>query len=157
MLERIISGGQTGVDRGAIGAALKLGFPYGGWVPDGRRAEKGGVVPACFEGMKEAGDYRERTRLNIADANATLVLTPGEPTGGTYMRLLTLDVNRPWCSRQQGPERAALLGVLTDQVLLWLSLNPIRVLNVAGPRESKCPGIERLTFDLISQVIHRLR
>ena len=64
-LEKIISGGQTGVDRGAIGAALELGFPYGGWVPDGRKAELGGVVPACFEGMEEGGDYKERTRRNL--------------------------------------------------------------------------------------------
>lgn len=168
MLERIISGGQTGVDRGAIGAALELGFPYGGWVPDGRLAEKGGVVPACFEDMQEGGDYRQRTSKNVGDADATLILTPGPPTGGTHYtyevaaqmgtRFLVVDVQRGLSVQTANSlARALFLSVVMDQVLLWLSMNPIQVLNVAGPRESKAPGIERLTFDLMSWVIQGVR
>ena len=52
LISKIISGGQTGVDRGAIEAALELGFPYGGLIPKGRLAEDG-AVPVCRQGHRE--------------------------------------------------------------------------------------------------------
>ena len=43
-LVKIVSGGQTGVDRGALDAALAAGFPCGGWCPADRRAEDGSII-----------------------------------------------------------------------------------------------------------------
>ena len=83
MIERLLSGGQTGVDRGALDAALEAGFPCGGWCPRGRRAEDG-KIPDRYP-LREASSprYVQRTRRNVRDADATLVLAWGEPSGGT--------------------------------------------------------------------------
>jgi hypothetical protein len=83
VIGKIISGGQTGVDRGALDVALDLGIPCGGWCPKGRRSEDG-KVPERYP-LKEtaATDYRVRTEKNVRESDATDVLTWGAPTGGT--------------------------------------------------------------------------
>ncbi len=172
-LQKIISGGQTGVDRGAIGAALQLGFPYGGWIPDGRQAEDG-QVPACFTEMKEmGGGYLVRTRRNVESACGTLILNVGAVlTGGTRRTveiaekdgglMLVLDVNQFLLALRHRDDDVGLLqGVLIDQVMAWLprkwqGIHPLRTLNVAGPRESKAPGIEGMTFSLMTHVLSRV-
>lgn len=182
VLARVISGGQTGVDRGAIGAALNAGFPYGGFVPVGRKAEDG-VVPAVFADMVERGDYVERTRANVEASDGTLILNSG-PTlaGGTKLTrdaaekagtpCLVLDVSTLLVAMRvsQDPElRGDVVGpaavdllvrVLADQVVVWLAsrwlgVQPIKTMNVAGPRESKAPGIEALAYALVGDVIGR--
>src|SRR5947209_12411896 len=82
---KIVSGGQTGVDRAALDVALELGLPCGGWCPKGRLAEDG-VVPDRYP-LDEAptASYPERTRLNVRDSDATLVLSWGAPQGGTLL------------------------------------------------------------------------
>ena len=84
-LVRIISGGQTGVDRAALDVAMARGLPCGGWVPRGRRAEDG-RLPLQYP-MRESrrNSYEERTRLNVRDADGTLILTRGRPIGGTAL------------------------------------------------------------------------
>jgi hypothetical protein len=79
----VISGGQTGVDRGALDAALEAHAPCGGWCPEGRKAEDG-PIPARYP-LRElpGGSYTQRTRQNVADSDRTLVLTFGLATGGT--------------------------------------------------------------------------
>jgi hypothetical protein len=82
---KVVSGGQTSVDRGALEAALELGFPYGGYIPKGRRAEDG-VVPTKFTEMTEdtQKDYFHRTELNVINSDATLILSrTKEQTGET--------------------------------------------------------------------------
>lgn len=134
--ERIVSGGQTGVDRAALDVALALGLACGGWVPKGRRAEDG-PLPACYP-VRQTPDrtYGRRTRWNVRDADATLVLTRGVPTGGTALTIA--------CARALGrPYRVVDLDGDRDpeSVRAWLTRHGVRVLNVAGPRESGQPGI----------------
>ena len=78
LISKIISGGQTGVDHGAIEAALELGFPYGGLIPKGRRAEDG-IVPLKFDQVQESTrkDYMFRTEWNVAHSDVTLMGTEG--------------------------------------------------------------------------------
>ena len=84
----ILSGGQTGIDRGALDAALELSAPCGGWCPDGRKAEDG-RIPAHYPLTELKGaDYPARTRRNVEDSDATLIVYNSRLTGGT---LLTLD------------------------------------------------------------------
>jgi hypothetical protein len=135
-LQRIVSGGQTGVDRAALDVAMALGLSCGGWVPRGRRAEDG-RVPDCYPLRETAAfSYARRTRLNVRDADATLILTRGEPAGGTA---LTVDM----AIRLERPILVLDLNADANPAAArrWLAALRVRVLNVAGPRESGCPGI----------------
>src|SRR5215472_17958492 len=128
----IVSGGQTGVDRAALDAALSLGYPCGGWCPAGRLAEDG-PIPARYPVTELAGaDYPARTRQNVIDSDGTLVVTYGPPSGGTartiqfcqqhHRPLLVIDAART------DPERAA------QDARRFLAEQKVQRLNVAGPR-----------------------
>src|SRR5438876_1977372 len=85
IVSKIISGGQTGVDRAALDVALELGIPCGGWCPQGRRAEDG-VIPARYP-LRETPwwGYPQRTEWNVRDSDGTLILAEGEPDRGTVL------------------------------------------------------------------------
>jgi len=136
LIEKIISGGQTGVDRAALDVAIKLGIPCGGWCPKGRRAEDG-RIPGHYP-LQEASspEYPVRTQLNIEDSDGTLVLCWGSPVGGTALTIkLAKKLKKPYLlidlSRGKAPQ----------EVLDWIENNQIQTLNVAGPREGEAPGI----------------
>ena len=152
-LRRIISGGQTGVDRGGLDAALSLGLEHGGMCPAGRRAEDG-QVPALYV-MEEhpSYGYPPRTRQNVIDADATLILTLGKHvTGGTRLTAnLAVEESRPWLAVNMESPQAV------DNLLAWLREIDPEVLNVAGSRETKRPGIQRTTAAFLRKVIGRLR
>ena len=150
MIERIISGGQTGVDRAALDAALEHNFPCGGWCPLGRKAEDG-AIPARYPLKEtESPDYEERTERNVADADGTLALTRGEPTGGTAFTIaLARGYGKPCLILDLESGDAALPAAIQT----WLRENNIRANNVAGPRESNSPGIYNMARDLLEEII----
>jgi predicted Rossmann fold nucleotide-binding protein DprA/Smf involved in DNA uptake len=143
MPERVISGGQTGVDRAALEAALALGLACGGFCPRGRRAEDG-TIPARYPLTEtRSRDYRVRTRRNVLAADATLVLARGRLAGGSALtRRLALAAGKPCLVVDLAAAPAAAA------VRRWLRANRVRVLNVGGPRASTHPGIhaEALAF-----------
>lgn len=135
-LLRVISGGQTGVDRAALDAAIEFGVPTGGWCPKGRRAEDG-YVPHRYP-MEEtpSRDYSQRTRWNVRDSDATLVLTLGELSGGSLLTTqIAAELGKPCLvvelDRYDAPSR----------IVDFIEGNLVKVLNVAGPRESRSPVI----------------
>ena len=132
----VVSGGQTGVDRAALDLALEMGLPCGGWCPEGRKAEDGPLAPRYPLKETPSADYAQRTEWNVRDSDGTLVLTRGQPTEGTAF---TIEV-----ATRLG--RPCLVLDLAEQptpsaVHEWVNAHGIKILNVAGPRESKCPGI----------------
>lgn len=139
IVRRIVSGGQTGVDRAALDVALALGYPCGGWCPRGRRAEDGPIEPCYPLTETQSNRYQERTRLNVRDADATLILTRGTPVGGTK---LTIDA-----ARRAGRPCLVLdldsapAGDLLAEAAAWIAAERPGTLNLAGPRESTAPGI----------------
>jgi len=133
---KVVSGGQSGVDRAALDAGRTLGLPLGGWCPRGRKAEDGAIDPSYPLDETPDEGYAQRTEWNVRDADGTLVLTRGRPGGGTA---LTIAV-----ARRLGRPLLVLdleTGPGPDEVRQWLEASGIAVLNVAGPRESQRPGI----------------
>jgi len=138
LIRRIISGGQTGVDRAALDAALELKVEFGGWCPKDRRAEDG-IIARKYP-LKETPkrDYAQRTEWNVRDSDATLILCHGKPQGGTAQTIaFAKALNKPCLilNLDLPPDLQAARN--------WLSQSQIGVLNVAGPRESQSPGIYR--------------
>jgi hypothetical protein len=133
-LAKIVSGGQTGIDRGALDAALAAEFPCGGWCPSDRAAEDGPIASRYPLTPMARGGYRERTRQNVLDSDGTAILFYAVLGGGT---LLTLNLckreGKPHvvidASKTSEPEAAA-------EIARFVSEHDIHVLNVAGPRAS---------------------
>ena len=152
-LTRLVSGGQTGVDRAALDTAVALGIPYGGWCPAGGRAEDLPDQPgllARYPHLRETpeADSSVRTRRNVHDSDATLVLVPHERwhSPGTAW---TIE-----CCRDLGRPHLVTKVDAGDEVADWLSALPEGVvLNVAGPRESQSPGVYDAARALLARVL----
>jgi hypothetical protein len=147
-IEKIISGGQTGVDRAALDVALQLGIRCGGWCPKGRRAEDGRIADLYPLQEASSAEYPVRTRLNVEDSDGTLILFWGSPAGGTALTIkLARRLKKPYLlidlSQGGDPRR----------VLDWLRDNHIEILNVAGPREGEAPGIHQKASSFLREVL----
>lgn len=134
--ERILSGGQSGVDRAALDAARSAGIAHGGWCPRGRWAEDGPLDARYALRETPSRDPAERTVWNVRDSDATLALVRGAPRGGTALAVRSAgELGRP-CRVVDLTRRPA-----PDAVRSWARRHGVRALNVAGPRESGAPGI----------------
>ena len=149
-VERIVSGGQTGVDRGALQAAIELGIPHGGWCPRGRRAEDGVISRAFDLTETESSKYWVRTEKNVIDSDGTLILVIGALSGGT-------ELTYRMAIKHGKPHLVADLRNRTAmaETRRWLGEHQIRSLNVAGPRESSARGITRETQSFITALLQR--
>lgn len=146
----LISGGQTGVDRGALDAALEKGWPCGGTCPKGRLDEQGRIPERYPLDEAESARWDVRTRINVVRADATLILVRELPlTGGTRLtKQLAEELGKP-CLVACAPWDVAV-------ILQWLVSVEPRVLNVAGPRESGAPGIGRAAKSLILKILDQI-
>jgi hypothetical protein len=136
---KIVSGGQTGVDRAALDWAISIGIDHGGWCPKGRPAADGPLPPKYLLQETESAGYRQRTKRNVRDSDATLIFNSGELGGGTLLTAKCAQaLNRPHHVFQlDGVQLAAVAA----QVIAWLEEGRFDTLNVAGPGEQKRPGI----------------
>jgi len=144
----IVSGGQTGVDRAALDVGLALRVGIGGYCPKGRKAEDGPIDLRYPLKEMETSDYLERTKKNVDIANATLILTPGRHLSGGTARTHTY----AFAQKPLGALRVVDPVMLSeiDAVKEWASKYPI--LNIAGPRESKRPGIYQTSKTFLLEV-----
>ena len=144
---KIISGGQTGVDRGALDAAIALGIPHGGWCPKGRLAEDGPIDDRYQLTELPSSDYTVRTEQNVIDSDGTLIIYCDRLQGGTALtNRLAKAHNKP------------LMRIRTDrtikyeQIVSWLHENRIRTVNIAGPRGSTYPQLQRQAYDIVCKL-----
>ena len=153
--ERIISGGQTGADRAALDFAIASDYSHGGWAPQGREAEDG-RIPLKYQLTElPVGGYRQRTRRNVEDSDGTLIVNLGELDGGTLATKVFAEKAGKPCFIAQVDD--GVTAEMAADVLAWLRTHDIKTLNVAGPRESKRPGIYWLTLDLLENLGTALR
>jgi Circularly permutated YpsA SLOG family len=169
-LSKIVSGGQTGVDRGALDAALVSGFECGGWCPADRGAEDGEIperypltpLPDVIisEGSEAstprqvAERYRARTLKNVQDSDATVILYSGTLSGGS---LLTQKL----CVREKKSVIALDAQAITklraaEAIPQFIETHGICLLNVAGPRLSGWPQGYTFALGVVSAVISNL-
>jgi hypothetical protein len=145
---RIVSGGQTGVDRAALDVAIELGIPHGGWCPSGRLAEDGPIPDRYQLKETDSAEYPVRTERNVLDSDVTLVLCSGPPAGGTKLTVslaqrhgrpcLVVDLDHP---------------LAAAKIRTWLGRHHVGVLNVAGPRESQDPGVGLRAAEFLREVL----
>jgi hypothetical protein len=151
MIERIISGGQTGADRAALDAAIACGFPHGGWCPKGRTAEDG-IIPPHYRLEETAGaSYLARTEKNVKASDGTVAFTMGEMGSGTAR-------TRDFAGRHRKPCLHLALHHLNDleaerRVRAFVAEHAIKTLNVAGSSASREPEVHTRVFTVIRRVL----
>lgn len=151
LIDKIVTGGQTGVDRGVLDAALKVGFACGGWCPEGRRAEDG-AIPKIYPVRSLAGaGYSGRTLRNVIDSDGTVVLHFGALTGGSHLTAAC-------CRKEKKPfllvdgdqhtreQTAKMIAAFADE-------HCISTLNIAGPRASQVPRAYLYAFDVVTRLV----
>jgi hypothetical protein len=150
-IARIVSGGQTGVDMAALDAALAIGFPCGGWVPRGRFNEDGAIDPRYPVDETTRRGLALRTKWNVRDSDATLILARGALSGGSALtRRLAQQQAKPCLHvdlADATPEQAI------ERTLGWLDGLDGATLNIAGPRRSNDPEIYALVYPVIEAVL----
>ncbi len=157
MLRRIVTGGQTGADQGAWRAARALGVDTGGWMPRGFLTEDGPRPELAdrFGAIAlESDAYDDRTRANVRDSDGTLVFASENAGPGTRR---TIDACRaigrpllivdPEHGGEPSPEDAAA----------WIEAQGLRVLHVAGDRESVAPGIGSTVEAYVERLLRAIR
>nr|VFJ55157.1 MAG: Putative molybdenum carrier [Candidatus Kentron sp. FM]VFJ76547.1 MAG: Putative molybdenum carrier [Candidatus Kentron sp. FM]VFK09199.1 MAG: Putative molybdenum carrier [Candidatus Kentron sp. FM] len=172
-LEKIISGGQTGVDQAALRAASVAGLAIGGWCPPNRECESGTIpsafplVPTDKERSELAPDIPRslRTQWNVRDSDATCIIIPGPDlfsrhgTGFRYPGRNGLDNGTRWTAICAQLFHKPLLIVdpdddgTSDEITSWVQHLDIRTLNIAGPSERAVPGIGEQAFEIMSRIL----
>ena len=143
----IVSGGQTGADRGALDAALAAGVPCGGWCPRGRRAEDG-TIPERYP-LREtpAAEYPQRTAWNVRDSDGTVIFHHGTVDRGTAL-------TERLANRQHRPVlRLDVRSARPHELAEWMAREEITRLNVAGPRESRAPGLQVAVAQFLGETL----
>lgn len=153
-IKKIISGGQTGADIAAIDAAIEFGFPYGGWLPKGRRTENGPLNTRYKLQEMTSASFPKRTEQNVKDSDGTVIFTHGKLSGGSSL-------TKKYAVRHNKPLLHLNMDIISEQKAFELLRNfideyKIEILNVAGSRASKDDQIYDGVFSIIRNIIRNI-
>jgi len=147
---RILSGGQTGVDRAALDFALNNNIICGGWCPKERLAEDGRIPDKYPLQEATSKSYSWRTELNVRDSDATLVISSGKIRNGTELTIkIATKLGKPVMIIDTNNEEI----FLEEKFNNWLAENNVEILNIAGPRESNSQGIYNKTIQILEKLL----
>ena len=148
---KIISGGQTGVDRAALDVALKHGIDCGGWCPDGRLDEFGRIPGRYPVRELQAGSLTERTIQNVKESDGTVVIYGGQLSGGTAQTVrFCVELKRPHELIDASKIRAEdAVSLITN----FVQAKKIKILNLAGPRQSEWPEGYEYAFRVLERFL----
>ena len=151
MITRIISGGQTGVDRAALDTAIERRIQHGGWVPQGRSAEDGPLGSQYCVEETPSPEVSLRTEWNVRDADATLIISHGQLVGGSK---LTQQMAHQYDKPCLHVDLATLsVSDAAKQITHWLIAIRVKTLNVAGARHSEDTAVYKRTRELLHMVL----
>lgn len=157
----IISGGQTGADRGGLDFAIKEKIKHCGWCPLGRIAEDKVIPRRYFLLETQSVLYPARTRMNIRDSDATLIFSSNVNSKGTLLTTkLCIKLCKPYFTillpnnNLESLNGNKLIKISKD-IIKWLQKTKPEILNIAGTRESHCPGIANKVVEILSLTLTR--
>lgn len=155
LIERIISGGQTGADRAGLDAAIACSIPHGGWCPRGRRSEDG-TIPECYQLQETASaGYLVRTERNVKESDGTVIITMSPLSGGSKRTAeFAAKHGKPWLHLLIDQSRVAHAAV---ELRWFIRANCIRTLNVAGTGGCKEPELYGLATAVVRAVLYQSR
>jgi hypothetical protein len=147
MTLRIVSGGQTGVDRAALDFALARGWPHGGWCPRGRRTEAGPLAAKYQLRETPAADYRQRTAWNVRDSDGTVIfsLAARLAGGSAHTAACIRRLVKPWL------HLTPAVPLPARRLREFVAAHSIHTLNVAGPRDSEEPDVNRFVRRVLEE------
>jgi len=144
---KVISGGQSGADLAGLDWAIRNCVPHGGWCPKGRKSEDGSIGAEYQLSETPESNYLQRTEWNVRDSDATLIFTLSDKLDGGSKK------TAEFCTKLGKPYLHFRPGVHPKFIARFLARHRVKVLNVAGKRESSAPGVYRLTVDALTQAI----
>ena len=140
LLEKIISGGQTGADTAGLDWAIKNEIPHGGWCPKGRKSESGRIDQKYLLTETSTANYLQRTEMNVAESDATIIFTLADKLTGGSLK------TQEFATKHGKPVLHFRPGVHPKFIRSFLISNNVRCLNIAGSKESTAPGISALVM-----------
>lgn len=148
---KIISGGQTGVDRAALDFALQNKIPCGGWCPQGRKAEDGTISSKYALKETDSEDYESRTIRNVQDSDGTLIIINKYTDSGTFLTISTAKkLNKAIFIQNISTKKEP------EIFRKWVYDNNIKMLNIAGPRESNSSGIYEQALKVLGELLDKI-
>lgn len=145
----VLSGGQTGVDRAALDWAIFMNISHAGWCPRGRTAQDGQLPERYLLKETASSGYSQRTRMNVRDADATLIIHHGQLQGGTLLTCRYVnELHKPLQIVDLSKDLQPQIKLTKDW---WLELN-LSSLNVAGPSEGRALGVYDQTLKFLAML-----
>lgn len=150
-ITKIISGGQTGVDRAGLDAAIALNIEHGGYVPKGRKAEDGQVPQKYHMEEMKKGGCPARTKKNIEASDGTVIFCQSRPSTGTKLTVdHAVQIKKPVLVLEiDAVSKQAAVGMIRE----WIARENIEVMNVAGPRQSSAPIVALMAKKILIEAL----